>query len=389
MTPAATHVRPSAGHVADDLAREVYCVLGVPIDAVTMDAIPRTVAAAVDRAAPFLISTPNINFLVTSLSDSAFRESLLQSDLCTADGVPVVWIARLMGLPIAERVAGSDIFETLKHCRDFSHPLRVFLFGGAEGVARAAAHALNTSAVGVRCVGSLCPGFGTVDDLSEDTIIESINASHAQFLAVALGAQKGQTWLQRNHHRLRVPVRVHLGATINFQADTVRRAPLRVRDWGLEWLWRIKEEPHLWRRYGYDGLVLLRLLVTQVLPLLVSARVRRAPGMDRNGQLVVEEARVNDAVRLTLRGAATARNAGAAADAFRSALGHRTDVVLDIAQVSAIDARFLGLVLMLRKQAIQGGSRLQCVGASKRIRRQFRLNGAAFLIDDAAEGRGV
>ena len=101
----------SFGH--NDLSREVYGVFGIPIDVVDMaTALSKIELAAVDRT-PFLISTVNLNFLVTSQLDQEFRRSLLLSDLCTADGMPVVWLARLLGLPIRERVAGSDIFEKL------------------------------------------------------------------------------------------------------------------------------------------------------------------------------------------------------------------------------------------------------------------------------------
>ena len=84
---------------SDDFSRKVYCVLGIPIDAIDMTAALRTVKAAARGSEPFLLSTANLNFLVTSRSDSEFRESLLDSDLCTADGMPIVWIARLLGLP--------------------------------------------------------------------------------------------------------------------------------------------------------------------------------------------------------------------------------------------------------------------------------------------------
>src|SRR5205823_4093092 len=78
---------------------------------------------------------------------------------------------------------------------------------------------------------------------------------------------KGQEWLVRNHSRLTIPIRSHLGATINFQAGTVRRAPEFLRAVGMEWLWRIKEEPYLWRRYVRDGTALLRLILLQMVPL--------------------------------------------------------------------------------------------------------------------------
>src|SRR5262249_60148195 len=86
-----------------------------------------------------------------------------------------------------------------------------------------------------------------------DDVMDGVNASGGVFLLVALGSRKGQIWLLRNHDRLQIPVRAHLGATLHFAAGTIRRAPAIVAKLGLEWLWRIKEEPHLWRRYWRDG----------------------------------------------------------------------------------------------------------------------------------------
>ena len=81
--------------------------------------------------------------------------------------------------------------------------------------------------------------------------------------------KKGQLWLLHNHERLKIPVRAHLGATINFTAGKVRRAPAAFRRWGLEWLWRIKEEPHLWKRYWNDGMTFMGLVFTHVIPFIV------------------------------------------------------------------------------------------------------------------------
>src|SRR5262245_11078841 len=104
------HGSIAASHGAD-FGRDVYCVLGMPIDAIDMATVLHRIEAAAASRAPFLISTPNLNFLVNSRSDPEFRESLLDSDLCPADGMPIVWIAWLTGVPIKERISGSDIFE--------------------------------------------------------------------------------------------------------------------------------------------------------------------------------------------------------------------------------------------------------------------------------------
>ena len=168
-------------------------------------------------------------FWSTRQNDPEFRESLLLSDLCPADGMPIVWIARLTGIPIKHRIAGSDIFEALKARPHPKRPLKVFLFGAKESVAAAAARALNVTA-GLSCVGWICPGWGTVDELSQEIFIDQINSSNADFLVATLGAVKGQLWLKRNHRRLRIPIRSHLGATVHFQAGTVKRAPAPFRN---------------------------------------------------------------------------------------------------------------------------------------------------------------
>src|SRR5262245_22030193 len=110
----------------DDLSREVYCILGKPIDAIKMDEVLRRIKLAAAGPTPFLISTANLNFLVQSQVDKAFGESLMLSDLCTADGMPIVWIAWLTGIPIKNRIAGSDIFDALKAEHSTTHPLKVF-----------------------------------------------------------------------------------------------------------------------------------------------------------------------------------------------------------------------------------------------------------------------
>lgn len=360
----------------DDLSRDVYGVLGIPIDAVDLSAVVQRIGRAVVRDTPFLMSTPNLNFLVSSQKDPEFRESLLRSDLCPVDGVPIVWISRLLGIPIRERVAGSDIFDRLKAQKDA--PAKVFLFGGPEGVAETASRVLNANASGVVCVGTLYPGYRSIEEMSSDGIIETINASGARFLVASLGAQKGQAWLLHNHHRLRIPVRSHLGAAINFQAGLLKRAPLFVRKFGLEWLWRIKQEPYLWRRYLADGRVLLSLMLTSVLPLALAGvwrRVRRT-----TGELQISASGDGNSCGITLAGMATGSNIASAIPFFRDALAKGGQLTVDMSRLRVIDARFFGLLLMVRKQLCDQGACLQFAGVSPRMERAFRLNRFSFLL---------
>jgi N-acetylglucosaminyldiphosphoundecaprenol N-acetyl-beta-D-mannosaminyltransferase len=365
----------------DDLAREVYCVLGLPIDVIDMAEALRRIEVAAAGSAPYLISTPNLNFLVNSRHDAEFRESVIQSDLCPPDGMPIVWIARMMGLPISERVAGSDIFDSLKR-RYAAAPLKTFLFGGAAGIAAMVANALNAKPLGLSCVGSLYPGYGTVDRMSSDDILETINRSRADFLAVALSAAKGQAWLHRNRGRLQVPIRAQLGAAINFQAGTVTRAPALAQKLGLEWLWRIKEEPQLWKRYAHDGLSLLKLLLTRVLPLATIDRWQRLTAGSGDRDLQIDGLQTERAFVLRLAGAATAACVEPAAARLREAIAASGTVALDLSATSRIDARFLGLLLMARKVTAGRGGRLIITRVSHNTKRLFRLNGADFLLSE-------
>ena len=175
---------------------------------------------------------------------------------------------------------------------------------------------INKERTGLHCVGAMYPGFGTIDEMSQDKFIEAINSSGADFLIASLGAEKGQLWLLRNHHRLRVPIRSHLGAVINFQAGSVRRAPPTMRRLGVEWLWRIKQEPHLWSRYWNDGRALLSLMLIYVMPLAVRTRMQRLR-FSRNGKglLLVKKLESSDSIilepqwyghRFTCRGSGSA-----------------------------------------------------------------------------------
>jgi N-acetylglucosaminyldiphosphoundecaprenol N-acetyl-beta-D-mannosaminyltransferase len=253
--------------------RNLHWILGLPFDAITLqEAVQRVRTAAIDRT-PLFISTPNLNFLIASQKDPEFRDSVIRSDLSLADGMPIIWLAKLLKVPIHERVAGSSLFETLRYqpIKAGERPLRVYFFGGPDGVAQRASAAINHDSSSMVCCGYMSPGFGSLEDMSTSEILQQINACEADFVVVSLGAKKGQTWIERNRSQLTAPVISHLGAVVNFVAGNVQRAPAWVQRTGMEWVWRIKEEPTLWNRYLSDGsqlvwlvLKILRTQLTQV-----------------------------------------------------------------------------------------------------------------------------
>jgi N-acetylglucosaminyldiphosphoundecaprenol N-acetyl-beta-D-mannosaminyltransferase len=380
-SPAISQLGSLAQAQPDDLSREVFGVMGLPLDALDLPGLLQILKIKIDEKTPFLLSTPNVNFLMMSRVDPEFRESLLMSDVCPVDGMPLIWIARLLGIPIKERLSGSDIFDALRSRQQTGRRLNVFLFGGAEDTAETLSRKLNVESDGMKCVGALNPGFGTVEEMSSDRILRSINSGGADLLAVFLSARKAQGWLMLNRNRLEVPVRAQFGATINLQAGKIKRAPALWRRLGFEWLWRIKEEPYLWRRYWSDGRGFLTLLLTQVIPLSAGYHWRHIIGSADDRQLGVALSEDQEVVRVKLSGAAVAPNVGSAIAWFREALDTKKNVVLDISEVHLIDPRFFGLFLMVRKQVIERGYGLTFQGMTPRLIKMFRLNGFEYLLN--------
>lgn len=346
-------------------------LLGLPFDAVTMDEAERRVRSAVRTRRRLFLSTPNLNFLIAAQSDEAFRRSVLDSDLSLADGMPIVWISRLLGAPLPERVTGSGLFERLRERPPppGDRPIRLYFFGGPPGAAEAAARRVNEAPDRMVCVGFESPGFGSVEDMSGPDVLARIDASGADFLIVALGAAKGQAWIQRNRSRLQVPVISHLGAVVNFAAGTVSRAPAWVQRAGLEWAWRIKEEPQLWRRYARDARALATLLVGRLLPQAVWNRGRAA------NDVVAIASREAGGTRIRLAGSAGGAPPPAVLAAMRESLAADGEVVIDVSGLDRFGPRFAALLQRFTHALTRDGRAVRLEAGTARMRRLLRWNG--------------
>lgn len=371
---------------APDFHRDVHCLLGLPFDAVRLEDAVARIRAAIDQRAPCFVSTPNLNFLIASQKNEAFRKSVIHSDLSLADGMPVVWLAKLMGIPIPQRVAGSDVFEALRNSS--GKRIKVYFFGGPPGIAEQAARQINAERKGMECVGFESPGYGSVQDMSSARTLEKINQSGADFLVVSLGAAKGQAWIEHNLDALDVPVVSHLGAVINFVVGHVRRAPRWMQKTGLEWLWRVKEEPELWRRYFNDGRGLLRLCLTRI-PMDVIYQWRfktRTHGEQKSAFKWMESA---DGMRIQLSGSCTQEHLPAFRSACAQWLASGKKYTIDTSHVCYIDQAFLATLQMLHVHGLRHARPIQFVSAhganahSRIIRDEMGLAGIlpAPLID--------
>lgn len=361
----------------DRMNRNIWCILGLPFDAITLSDTVDVLRLSATNNTPLFLTTPNLNFLITSQNDNDFKDTVLNSDLSIADGKYIVWIARLLGAPIPERVAGSDLIELLIEDKD--KPLKVFFFGGQDGVAEIACNKLKKDNTGLECAGFLNPGFGSIDDMSEISIIDEINRAKADFVIVSLGAKKGQAWIERNREYLNTPIISHLGAVVNFIAGNVNRAPKSWQHWGFEWLWRIKEEPSLWKRYFNDGISFLRLVLFNVIPLYILIRRSCPKPSQRIGN--IESTTSNSKFTINLNGYFGAENISLVNQLYTDILDKNGDVELIISDSSYIDAAFIAKTMLFKSSLDMSNRNITIQTDSTIIIRILRYNRCEYLLN--------
>jgi N-acetylglucosaminyldiphosphoundecaprenol N-acetyl-beta-D-mannosaminyltransferase len=341
------------------------------VDPLSLSAVKTFIKQYAPRKEQLVLSTININWVVRSFTDADFRSAILQSDLVTLDGKPLQWLAKLIGYPIKETVPGSTLIQEL-YDEPSDRPLTIFLFGGEGNAAKTAMENINRRSGGLKAVGAMNPGYGTAAEMSSPAIIDTINRASPDILLVALGAVKGAAWIQNNRHRLNAGVISHLGATVNFLAGTVQRAPRFMQSLGLEWLWRIYKEPNLFSRYLGDGLELSRYLLSR-LPLWVRYRSRRrqycSMDWDRAGQWQENKEQITITLGRCLRAAPSSPLREQLLRAMRTG----KDIMIDLKATEYVDGTFLGFLLMLQTHIQNGGQRLEFTHVHARIRKTLSL----------------
>ena len=220
----------------------------VPIDRISFSAALDRIAALVGGTAGGAVFTPNVDHVVTAEDDQEFRAAYLAADLCLVDGQPLVWAAALLGARLPEKISGSDLMLPLLQ-RAAREGWRVYLLGGAEGVAEALSRDLPAR-LGVSVCGASSRRISLRRSAEDEQVARAIAQSGAQLVLVGLGAPKQELWIHRCRPWLGPAVCVAVGASLDFLAGRVKRAPRWVSKAGLEWLFRLLQEPgRLWRRY--------------------------------------------------------------------------------------------------------------------------------------------
>ena len=223
---------------------------GVVADPVRFDEALETIAALVDAGEGGAVFTPNVDHVAIAETDERLRAAYSRVSLALADGMPVVWASRLLDVRLPEKVSGSDLLVPLMKLaaeRGWS----VYFVGAAEGVAARAAELLQGEHPDLRVVGAEGPRIDMDAPPSERAeLLARLRAARPDLVLVALGNPKQELWIDEVREALSPAVLIAVGAGLDFVAGTVRRAPRWMSAAGLEWLYRLRQEPRrLWRRY--------------------------------------------------------------------------------------------------------------------------------------------
>lgn len=243
-------------------------VLGVPIDAVTMEEAVARCEEAIERSVPLVVGCVNAAKLVAMRANPDLHEAIIRSDLILADGMAIVWASRLLGQGLPERVGGIDLFLAL--LKEGSRQQRsVYLLGAEQQVVERVVERIGTEYPGLTVAG-FRNGYFSEEELAG--ILEQVRNSGADMLFLAMSPPKKELFLGRWGWELGVSVAHGVGGSFDIFAGKVARAPLWMQRTGLEWLFRVFQEPgRLWKRYlvtntKFASLVLQELLRRRISP---------------------------------------------------------------------------------------------------------------------------
>lgn len=338
-------------------ASPAVAILGVPLHNVSMQEALHRMEEFIQSGEFHQVATANTDYIVKALRDGELREILAGCDLIVADGMPLVWAARRMGVAFKERVAGADLVPQLGALSSLKG-YRLFLLGASPESSARAAQALEEQFPGVQIAGRLSPPLAPLEEMDNEAILAAIEEAQPDILLVAFGNPKQEKWIYRNRHRLKVPVCMGIGGSLDFLAGNVPRAPRWIQAFGLEWLYRMVQEPRrLAGRYVHDAWNLSRHLPAQLGSVKKTSEDAPASGfvwIEPIGSLRV----------IRVEGVLAGTSLRQFELAAQMTLQPGPAIVVDLSSTSHIGADALGALMYFRKQARDLGIEVWLTGLS-------------------------
>lgn len=239
---------------------EKQTLLNTYINDVTM---PETVAAIEqmikDGKKSYVVAI-NVDVVIKIENDTYLKQVVDDADMVLVDGKPLIWISKLYGKPLKAKISGSDLVPLL--CEVAAQKgYTLFIIGGRDGIADQAKKKLEAKLPGIQIVGTYAPPFGFETNKKElEHINQMISEVHPDLLITCFGCPKQEKWIYENIKNYDAGVSICAGATVDFLAGSVKRAPKWMSEHGFEWLYRFIQEPkRMFRRYFIDDLAIIKL----------------------------------------------------------------------------------------------------------------------------------
>ncbi len=228
---------------------ERISILGVPVSVLDMDAAVRRIGGWLDRRETRYVCVSDVHSVTRAHDDPDHMAALSGADMVTPDGTPLVWVSRLRGNQEIKRVCGPDLMMAICAASEKAG-WRHYFYGGDEQTGATLAVRLQQFFPNIQISGSYSPPFRPLTREETEAALERIRQSRAEIVWVSLGCPKQERWMHEMSAQLPGQTLIGVGAAFDFHAGRISRAPLWMRNNGLEWLHRLMSEPRrLWRRY--------------------------------------------------------------------------------------------------------------------------------------------
>ncbi|MBB5032221.1 WecB/TagA/CpsF family glycosyltransferase [Prosthecobacter vanneervenii] len=363
-------------------------ILGVPFDNVTTGQTLEVIAGMIASRKPHYIATANVDFTALALCDEDLRRILLDAHLVVCDGMPLVWASRWLGNPLPERVAGSDLVPKLLEMaqeRNWS----VFFLGGQKEVAEMAVRKVREKHPDLRIAGMLSPPFKPLLEMDHASICAQIRSTNPDLLFVSFGCPKQEKWIAMNYLQAGAPVTIGVGATIDFLAGHMKRAPRWMQMIGLEWLYRLLQEPRrLFKRYATD-FVVFGLAIVKQWWLTRSGRQKSVTTSTHEIPAAVPvtapPAPTSSIAEIRSPSRLDAAEVRSIEQSWMSILeGPEEGVVINCAETQFIDSTGLGLLMRVQKRCRQSGKPLMLAAVSPAVLKLLQMTRLSSLFHQAS-----